>query len=357
MKGQFRGLAGPITKLVIFAVVTIVMTTFLAATISSLGFSSGKKYKAVFEDASMIDTGDDVRIAGVPVGEVTAVDVVDRNRARVTFSVDRDGDLPASTRAEIKYRNLIGQRYLALEQGTGEQGGVLHSGDTIPVGQTTPALNLTELFNGFRPLFSLLEPEDVNQLAFSIIEVFQGQTATMTDLVATTSSLAGTVADKDEVIGEVIENLSLVLDTVNERSEEFDQMIVNTSDLVGRLSAERDTIGQATSSLADLTDATADLLGPIRPDLQGTIAATRDLSANLDAHRDDVEHLLTTLPEKYEALNRTAQYGSWFQFYVCGIDVIAGAGQSSTLNLPEMPEFNVPLYTNIAPRCHANGGE
>lgn len=357
MRRQLRGLASPLTKLLIFAVITVLMTVFLAATIANLGLGGGKTYKAVFEDASLLNSGDDVRIAGVPVGEVTNVKVIDRRLAEVTFTVDRDGDLPASTRAEIKYRNLIGQRFLSLEQGPGDQGEVLRAGDTIPRSQTKPALNLTELFNGFRPLFQTLEPEDVNQLASSIIQVFQGESATMTDLVATTSSLAGTVAEKDQVIGEVIDNLNLVLDTVNSRSEEFDQMIVQTSELVSRLSAERDTVGAATQSLADLTDATAGLLGPIRPSVQGTVAATRDLSAALNASRDEVERVVQTMPTKYEALNRTAMYGSWFQFYVCGIDVIAGPGQSANLNLPEMPTFNMPLYTNIAPRCHANGGE
>lgn len=355
MRRQLRGLAGPITKLLIFGVVTVLLTGVLAASIANIGGGSGAQYKALFEDATSLNSGDDVRIGGVKVGQVESVEVFDRNRAEVEFSVNRDGGLPASTQASIKYRNLVGQRFLSLEQGPGEQGKMLEAGETIPMAQTTPSLNLTMLFNGFRPLFQTLQSEDVNQLAYSIIQVFQGEGETMTNLVASTSSLANTVADKDRVIGEVINNLTDVLETVNQHSGQFDQMIVNTRDLVAGLAADKDTVGQSLQSLANLTDATQGLIEPIRPSVQGSIAGMNKLTSELNANSEEVERVLQTLPVKYEALNRTAMYGSWFQFYLCGLDVVAGPGQSRNLNLPNFPTINTPLYTNIAPRCHAEG--
>ncbi|WP_024796090.1 MCE family protein [Tomitella biformata] len=357
MRRQLRGLGGPITKLIIFAVITVLLTGVLAASIANIGGGSGSSYKALFEDATSLNVGDDVRIGGVKVGQVETVKVVDRNRAEVEFSVNRDGGLPASTTAAIKYRNLVGQRFLSLAAGEDGQSQMLEAGDTIPLEQTTPSLNLTMLFNGFRPLFKTLQPEDVNELAYSIIQVFQGEGETMTNLVASTSSLANTVADKDKVIGEVINNLNGVLETVNEHSDQFDQMIVNTRDLVAGLAADKDTVGQSIQSLANLTDATQGLLEPIRPSLQGSIAGLNKLTTELNANGEEVDRVLQTLPVKYEALNRPAMYGSWFQFYLCGLDVVLGPGQSRNLNLPDFPTVNTPLYTNIAPRCHAEGGQ
>ena len=355
MRRQLRGLGGPITKLLVFAVVTVLLTGVLAASIANIGGGGGATYKALFEDATSLNSGDDVRIGGVKVGQVQSVQVVDRNRAQVEFTANRDGGLPASIQASIKYRNLVGQRFLSLEQGTGEQGKTLAEGDTIPLAQTTPSLNLNMLFNGFRPLFKTLQPEDVNQLAYSIIQVFQGEGETMTNLVASTSSLANTVADKDRVIGEVINNLNSVMETVNEHSDQFDQMIVNTRDLVAGLAADKETVGQSLQSLANLTDATQGLIEPIRPSVQGSIAGMNTLASELNDDSAQVEKIIQTLPVKYEALNRTAMYGSWFQFYLCGLDIILGPGQSRNLNLPDFPTINAPLYTNIAPRCHAEG--
>lgn len=353
MKQSLRGLGGPLTKLIVFVVVTIFATTVLALSIANYT-GGGESFKARFTDVTALNPGDEIRIAGVRVGKVTEVSIVDRRVAEVEFELqDRDW-LPASTIATIRYRNLVGQRYIALEQGAGEQGRKINAGDTIPVENTRPALNLTELFNGFRPLFRTLTAEDVNKLSYEIIQVFQGEQGTIRDLVASTASLTNKIADKDAVIGDLVRNLNVVLETVNQREDQFDQLIVNTEALVSGLSAERDTVGRAVSSLADLSTATSELLVPTRPSLQGSIAGLSQLTGTLVERSDDVNTALANLPVKMEKLGRVGSYGSWFQFYLCGIDLVIGPGvpDAPQLNLPVgLPTVNQPIYTNAAPRC------
>ncbi len=358
MKEAMRGLGGPLTKLVIFVVVTLLATTILGLSIANYT-GGGTAFKARFSDVTSLNKGDEVRIAGVRVGKVTSVKIVDKRQAEVGFELtDRDW-LPASTTATIKYRNLVGQRYIALEQGTGEQGRKLNKGATIGLEHTRPALNLTTLFNGFRPLFQTLTADDVNKLSYEIIQVFQGEQGTIHDLVATTANLTNKIADKDAVIGDLVRNLTAVLNAVNEREGQFDQLIVNTEALVSGLAAERDTIGSSVTSLANLASATADLLVPTRPTLQGSIAGLSQLTGTLDERKDEVNTALTNLPIKMEKLGRAGSYGSWFQFYLCGIDIVVGPGavDAPQLNLPAgLPTVNQPLYTNAAPRCQGKGG-
>lgn len=361
MKDLLRGLGPTLTKLIAFILVTVFLTGVLALTIANYG-GGGTKFNARFTDVTSLNKGDEVRIAGVRVGKVTNVSIVDKRLANVEFELtDRDW-LPASTTATIKYRNLVGQRYIALEQGTGQQGRKLNKGATIPLDRTKPAVNLTELFNGFRPLFQTLTPEDVNKLSYEIIQVFQGESGTIADLVANTASLTNKVADKDAVIGELIKNLNAVLDSINSRGDQLDQLIVNTEALVTGLNAERGTIGSAVNSLGNLASATADLLVPVRPNLQGAIAGLNQLTGTLNDRKDEVDEGLTNLPIKMEKLGRAASYGSWFQFYLCGIDIVAGPGlkDAPQLNFPpalqNMPTVNQPIYTNPAPRCHGKGG-
>ncbi|QBS41610.1 MCE family protein [Nocardia sp. CS682] len=353
MRQTLRGLGGPLTKLIIFVIVTLFATTMLGLSIANYS-GGGTKFKARFTDVTSLNAGDEVRIAGVRVGKVTDVSIVDKRLAEVKFELtDRDW-LPASTTASIRYRNLVGQRYIALEQGTGEQGRKLNAGGTIPLERTNPALNLTTLFNGFRPLFRTLTADDVNKLSFEIIQVFQGEQGTIHDLVATTASLTNKIADKDAVIGELVRNLTAVLDTVNQRDDQFNQLIVNTEALVSGLSAERDTIGRSVTSLGNLASATADLLVPVRPTLQGSIAGLSQLTGTMNERSDDVNAVLANLPVKMEKLGRVGSYGSWFQFYLCGIDIVVGPGavDAPQLNLPAgLPTINQPLYTNAAPRC------
>ncbi|QLY32339.1 MCE family protein [Nocardia huaxiensis] len=360
MKDTLRGLGPTLTKLIAFIAVTVFATSILALTIANYG-GGGAKFNARFTDVTSLNPGDEVRIAGVRVGKVTEVSIVDKRLANVEFEVSDRNWLPASTTATIKYRNLVGQRYIALEQGAGEQGRKLNEGGTIPLERTKPALNLTELFNGFRPLFQTLTPEDVNKLSYEIIQVFQGESGTIRDLVSNTAALTNKIADKDAVIGAVVDNLNRVLDAVNSRDGQLDQLIVNTEALITGLNAERGTIGSALTSLSNLTQATADLLVPVRPNLQGAIAGLSQLTATLNERSDEVNESLANLPIKMEKLGRAASYGSWFQFYLCGIDIVAGPGTADApqLNLgavQNMPTINQPIYTNPAPRCHGKGG-
>ncbi|RDI51943.1 MCE family protein [Nocardia mexicana] len=361
MSGRLRGLGGPLTKLVVFIVVTLLATAVLGLTIANYS-GGGTAFKARFTDVTSLNPGDEVRIAGVRVGKVTKVAVIDRNQAEVKFELtDRDW-LPASTTATIRYRNLVGQRYIALEQGTGQQGRKLNKGGTIPLDRTTPALNLTTLFNGFRPLFQTLTADDVNKLSYEIIQVFQGESGTIKELVSNTAGLTNKIADKDAVIGEIVKNLNAVLDSVNSRDGQLNELIVNTEALITGLNAERGTIGSAVQSLGDLASATADLLVPVRPTLQGSIAGLNQLTGTLNDRSPEVNEALTNLPIKMEKLGRAASYGSWFQFYLCGIDIVAGPGTKDApqLNIPpaiaDLPTVNQPMYTNPAPRCHGKGG-
>ncbi|NNH75365.1 MCE family protein [Nocardia uniformis] len=358
MRDLLHGLGGTLTKLIVFVIVTVLATGVLALTIANYT-GGGTEFKARFTDVTSVNPGDEVRIAGVRVGKVTEVAIVDKRLAEVRFELNDRDWLPASTTASIKYRNLVGQRYIALEQGAGQQGRKITKGATIPLERTKPALNLTELFNGFRPLFQTLTPDDVNKLSYEIIQVFQGEAGTIRNLVSSTASLTNKIADKDAVIGEVVRNLNAVLDAINSRDGQLDQLIVNTEALISGLNSERGTIGQAVSSLGDLASATADLLVPTRPNLQGSIAGLNQLTGTLNERRGEVDEGLTNLPIKMEKLGRAASYGSWFQFYLCGIDLVVGPGiaDAPQLNLPaDMPTINQPVYTNPAPRCHGKGG-
>ena len=337
-------IAGPLTKLIIFVVITVAATAVLGLTIANVNFGGANTYTARFTDVTSLNTGDDVRIAGVKVGEVKSISIVDRRQAEVRFEVENDVRLPASVTATIKYRNLVGQRYISLAQGTGPMDAVLPAGATIPLARTQPALDLTELFNGFKPLFQALSPDDVNQLSYEIIQVFQGEGGTVDSLLSSTASLTSTIADKDKVIGQVIDNLNSVLDTVNAHSTQLSDLIVTTQQLVSGLAADRQPISDAIGSLGDLANTTAGLLDQGRAPLKTDIAGLGTLSKNLNANQGTVQHFIQFLPQKLNAIIPTASYGSWFNFFLCS------AGGTIAVP-PVIPAVTLPLEPVTQPRC------
>lgn len=339
-----RSIGGSLTKLIIFVVITVAATAVLGLTIANVNFGGSDTYNARFTDVTSLNVGDDVRIAGVKVGEVTSINVVDRRQADVGFQVESDVTLPASVTATIKYRNLVGQRYIALSQGTGSMADVLRPGSTIPLARTQPALDLTELFNGFKPLFQALSPDDVNQLSYEIIQVFQGEGGTIDSLLANTASLTSTIADKDKVIGEVIDNLNTVLNTVNAHSAQLSALITTTQQLVSGLSADRQPISEAIGSLGDLANTTAGLLDQGRAPLKSDIAGLGTLAKNLNDNQGTVEHFIQFLPQKLSAIIPTASYGSWFNFFLCS------AGGTVAVP-PVIPAVKLPLEPVTQTRC------
>jgi phospholipid/cholesterol/gamma-HCH transport system substrate-binding protein len=224
--------------------------------------------------------------------------------------------LMQSTHADIRYRNLVGQRYIALTNEIGSTG-VLKPGSTIPTSRTSPALDLTVLFNGFKPLFQALSPADVNELSYEIIQVFQGQGGTLNGMLAHTASITQTLADRDRVIGHLITNLNSVLAHVGDRNRQLNQLITTFRDFVGGLKRDRGAILGSLDQISNLTVQTADLVSGIRQPFVADIHHLRGFAGNLDRGKSEIDRVLQVMPIKLTKVGRTAIYGSWFNFYLC----------------------------------------
>lgn len=334
-----RRVAGPLIKGAIFLVVTTVATLALGITIANVAPGTAVHYTARFDNASSLDPGDGVRMSGVRIGQVTSVEVVDRTYAKVTFSVTADISVTTDATLAIKYRNMVGARYLAVRQGDSSE--YLDPGGHIPNSRTEPALNLTALFNGFKPLFRALDPEEVNQLAHEIVRVLQGQGSTVDSLLAHIASLTKTLASRDAVIGRVVENLNAVLAAVNAKGDRLAKLISTTERLVRGLAKDAEPIAEAIGGIGALTTVTANLLREGRAPLHDSIAALRDLTSNLVANTAVFKKFLDNLPVKLDRLATLASYGSWFNFYLCEV----------TSDAPRAPGGDPVGIPVTAPRC------
>jgi phospholipid/cholesterol/gamma-HCH transport system substrate-binding protein len=320
-----RSLAGPFTKLAIFGLVTILASYVLIATITNSGYGKQNTYNALFSDVTGLVKGDEVRIAGVRVGQVESIALASADKpihgnpvAEVKLQVQSNVPLPDGVLATIRYRNLVGQRYIALTEGQGSGGRTLGNGATIPLAHTKPALDLTVLFGGFQPLFQALSPADMNRLSYEVIQVFQGEGGTVQDLLAHVASLTSSLADKDHVIGSVIDNLTKVLGTVAQRDQEFSNLIVSLQQFVSGLTQDRQAIFDSLQTIDTLAATTSGFLEQARPPLAADIKSLGSLATNVADTGDQLQHFLQLAPTKIDLITRTAVNGSWFNFFLCG---------------------------------------
>ncbi|MCV7246501.1 virulence factor Mce family protein [Mycobacterium mantenii] len=311
-------LRGVIWRLSVFMAVCALGTFALLAVFAQLRFQQEKTYKAEFTNVTGLEKGNFVRIAGVEVGKVKNIWIKNNTIAMVEFSADDSVVLTKGSRAAIRYENLIGGRYMALEEGAG---GVqkLTPGETIPISQTEPALDLDALIGGFRPLFRAIDPDQINALSSQLIQAFQGQGATIDSFLSQVSALTNKLADRDQLIGDVVTNLNGVLDSLGSQSKQFEQAFTSLSELVKGLAARKSDISNGVAYANEAARTVADLLSQARPPLQKTVHETDRVAGLADADHDYLDHLLATLPDKYRLLARQGIYGDYFNFYLCDL--------------------------------------
>jgi phospholipid/cholesterol/gamma-HCH transport system substrate-binding protein len=313
-----ENLAGIIWRLAVFLTVCALGTFALLAVFAQLRFQKEQTYKAEFNNVTGLASGNFVRIAGVEVGKVKSISIRDNTIAVVEFSADDSVVLTKGSRAAIRYENLIGDRYLELEEGAG---GVqkLRPGQTIPLSQTEPALDLDALIGGFRPLFRALEPDQVNALSGQLIQAFQGQGATIGSFLTQVSALTNTLADRDQLIGQVITNLNVVLGSLGDQSKQFDKAVTSLSELMKGLAVRKTDISTGVAYANEAAGTTADLLSQLRPPFQKTVHEVDRAAGLAAADHDYLDNLLSGLPDKYRLLARQGLYGDFFNFYLCDV--------------------------------------
>ena len=332
-----------LVKLIIFMVVTSMLTFVLAATIGNFSFGGKSKYHAQFSDVTGLLAGNEVRLSGVKVGKVDKIELKGK-LADVTFSLDEKRQIAQSSILRLRYRNLVGERYLAVTEGAGSSA-LQRVGATFPLAQTRNALDLTVLFNGFKPLFQALDPSTVNQVSYEIVQTLQGEGGTMESLLQRTASLTNTLADRDVVIGRVINNLNTVLETIDTRDDQLNQLVTQLQRFSAGFAADRVAIGQAVGGIDDLTTSTSGLLQDVRAPLKDDIAQLGTLSKTLSTDtvtfqgkkENTLDGVISRLPDKLNRIVSTATYGSWFNFYLCQADiqipVLGGANDALLQNI------------------------
>ena len=341
-------ITGTVIRLAVVVSVQLLFTAIIVVVFGQVRFDRTNSYSAEFSNASGLRAGQFVRASGVEVGKVKKVDLVEGDkRIRVDFSVDRTVQLSQATTAQIRYQDLIGNRYLEIERGTGEgTDRVLPPGGFIPLARTQPALDLDALIGGFKPLFRALDPQKVNTIATSIITVFQGEGGTINDILDQTAQLTSRLAESDHAIGEVIANLNTVLDTTVKHRKQFDDTVNNFELLITGLKERADPLAAGTAHISNAAATVADLLADNRALVRDTVTRLETVATPLVDQRDRVGGMLTKLPSAFNLIGRASGiYGDFFNFYLCDLSIKINGLQ------PGGPVRSVKLFQQPTGRC------
>jgi phospholipid/cholesterol/gamma-HCH transport system substrate-binding protein len=341
-------ITGTIVRLSIFSLVLLVFTVMIVVVFGQMRFDRTNGYSAEFTNVSGLRQGQFVRASGVEIGKVSSVKLVDGGRrARVEFNVDRSIPLYQSTTAQIRYLDLIGNRYLELKRGEGEGADrILPPGGFIPASRTSPALDLDALIGGFKPLFRALDPQKVNTIATALVTVFQGQGGTINDILDQTAQLTNQLGERDQAIGEVVKNLNIVLDTTVRHRQQFDQTVNNLEVLITGLKGHSEQLAGGTAHISNAAGTVADLLAEDRGLLHSSLNYLDAVQQPLIDQREELNDFIHKVPTALNMIGRTiGSYGDFVNFYACDITLKINGLQAGG------PIRTVKLFNQPTGRC------
>lgn len=322
-----------VIKVSIFTVAMLLVAAGLVVVFGDFRFGNESTYHATFIDASRLKAGQKVRISGVPVGSVNGVKLNPDNTVDVAFGVDSRYTLYSSTRAVIRYENLVGDRFLEITSGPGELR-KLAPGGTINAQHTQPALDLDALLGGLRPLLKGLDADKVNTISGAVIELLQGQGGALSNVLADTSAFSTALGQRDQLIGDTINNLNQVLGTIDQKSAQFSTSVDQLQQLISGLAKNKDSIAGAIPPLASTTTDLTELLKNSRRPLQGILENTRPLATEIDNRKAEVDNDVEQLGEDYLRLAALGAYGSFFNIYFCSVTIKINGPAGSDIRLP-----------------------
>src|ERR1700684_364572 len=310
--------AGAIARVVAFTVVSLAFVFILVTVFGQFRFDTRTSYSAVFSNVSGLKGGNFVRIAGVEVGKVSDLKLEKDGTVHINFAIDKGLRLTEGTKASVRYENLIGDRYLALEDGPGPPRR-LQPGATIPLARTSPALDVDALIGGFRPLFRALDPDQVNALSGELLRVFQGQGGTLASVLSQTSMLTSTLGGRSGLIASLITTLNTVLNTFGKRDREFSDGLDKLSQFVDGLAQRKDDISTGLAYINAAAGSVASLLVQARQPITDVVHETDRVAGQVLSDRDYFDSLLKDLPDIYQVLARQGLNGDYFGFYFCEV--------------------------------------
>ena len=345
----------PLIGLTLFMVVALTLTWLVYVSLRRDVGGDTVKYSAVFTDVYGLREGDDVRMAGVRVGRVENVEL-DGKLAKVAFVVQTDQHLYGNTVASVTYQNIVGQRYLGLSLGPEGNQSLLPPGSALPLERTEPSFDVTALLNGYEPLFSLLNPQDADNLTKGIIASLQGDTSSLTTLISQTSTLTETFAGRDQALGAVITNLNKVVGNLAQQNDNLDGVITQTRAVVDQLDRRRPELVSSVGSLSRVMGRLSASATDVYPALREFVDRKPGVARHLMDVEPQVAFFGDNIPLLLKGLVRVGNQGAYGNAYVCDVNFMGffpGLNDVVPIIVAAATPGNKMWHT---PRCRSTAG-
>ncbi|WP_421121522.1 MCE family protein [Aquihabitans daechungensis] len=308
---SLRGRSGrQLIKLLVYSAVCLAVLAGVARIGNVDFFADDTAYAAAMPDVSGLQVNDAVKVAGVDVGKVTSLSV-ERGRAVVRFKIDPDVRLTDQTRVGVRWRNVLGQKYLYLyPQPDGRR---LEPGDRLPASNAVESADVGAFLNSIGPILQAIDPAKANAFIRAFNEALEGNEDKVRSLLSDTGDIATDLGGADVEIGSLIGHLDTVVGGLADRDEDLQLVISRFETMAGGLADNNADLQLLVERFAAVQAKLDDLVTRNRGNLDATIDDLATIAEVLGRHRDDLDEALATLPEGLAIYDKISSYGQWFQ--------------------------------------------
>jgi phospholipid/cholesterol/gamma-HCH transport system substrate-binding protein len=292
-----------------FAVVSVALTWWIAGQIRGPAPDDQYILHAAFDDVAGLRSGDDVRLAGIPIGRVRSIEVVD-GQAQLELAIDPAVRVAEDAEVAIRWRNLIGQRYVGIRPGS-PTAAALTDGDAID--RTQDVVDLGQLVNQLAPLARAVGPEQINRILEALVAGFDGNDAAFDTLVASTSSLTAALGERESIIQQLLTDSATVSSALASRDEQIAAMVSNLAAISSTIDATDQLLGRTVDEVARFSTATADVLNRASGDLGAVLELVATLTGTAVNSLDTIEEAIQTLPAMMDAVLPTINRGPFLR--------------------------------------------
>lgn len=247
---------------------------------------------ALFSDAGTLALGAPVKLADVPVGNVTGISL-DGSRAKVTMAIEQHADVPADVVAKIDRTTILGERYVELSV-PGTPSGRLANGGAIRHTAVVPTAE--QVIGAGSEVFGAISASDLAEIVNAGGQGFSGEAAALRQFLDDTSAVAAGYASRTARIRTVVQSLDRLGSSLAPTSGPDAQAISNLSQTVSVLAANSARFEQLLQSLNAVSAQGASILSSEYPQIVDQLRALAAVSHQLAAHQQDLARLLEWLP-------------------------------------------------------------
>ena len=300
-------------KIGIAGILVLVVLFLLAANYERLPLISGTKYTANFTEAAGLRADNEVRIAGVKVGTVSDVSL-EGDHVKVDFRI-QDAWLGDNTRAAIKVKTLLGQKYLSLDpQGEREQ----DSSIAIPADRTRSPYDVTEAFQDLGRTSGEVDTAALAQSFQTMADTFRGTPEHIGEALRGLSSFSQVISSRDAQLKQLLGHTREVSRVLGDRDEVFAKLLADGNLLMEEIRFRREAISTLLRSTRQLSEQLRGLVADNHAQLRPALATLERVTEVLHRNQDNLSRGLQNLAPFARYFSNTVANGRWFDSYVCG---------------------------------------